>query len=43
MDLFSHPLFEIGPSSSACMPLHNFESFGPLGLISLNLMFLTHI
>ena len=43
MDLFSHPLFQIGPSNLACMPLHNFESFEPLDLISLNLMFLAHI
>ena len=43
MGLFSHPLFQIGPSCSACMPLHNFESFGSPGLISLNLIFLVHI
>ena len=29
--------------SSTCMSLHNFESFGPLSLISSNLMFLAHI
>ena len=41
MGLFLHHLFQIEPSSSACIqPLHNFESFGPLGHINPNLMFL---
>ena len=35
-----HHLFQIGPSSSACMPLHNFESFWPSSHISPNLIFL---
>ena len=41
MGLFLHHLFKIWPLSSICIkPLHNFESFGPPGHISPNLMFL---
>ena len=43
MTFLSHPLFQIGPLSSACMSLHNFEPFGPPGLISPNLIFLAHM